>query len=154
MKRTICLLAGLWSLLCGLTFANQNKTMETKTLVAYFSATGTTRAVAQQIAELTGADLFEITPAEPLYLVRPQLAQRAVAQQRGDGRPQSAPRHGKTIARHEPIRHPLFGLPHLVGLAPAYHPDLYRADCTERKDHHPLCHIRQQCNKPQRTFPD
>lgn len=65
MKRTVCLLAGLWSLLCGLTFANQNTTMETKTLVACFSATGTTRAVAQQIAELTGADLFEIVPAEP-----------------------------------------------------------------------------------------
>ena len=65
MKRTICLLVGLWSLLCGLTFANQNTTMETKTLVAYFSATGTTRAVAQQIAELTHADVYEIAPAVP-----------------------------------------------------------------------------------------
>ena len=66
MKRTVCLLAGLWSLLCGLTFANQNTTMKaSKSLVAYFSATGTTRAVAQQIAELTGADLFEIAPANP-----------------------------------------------------------------------------------------
>ena len=33
-----------------------------KTLVAYFSATGTTRAVAEQLAELLGADLSEITP--------------------------------------------------------------------------------------------
>lgn len=39
--------------------------METKTLVAYFSATGTTRAVAQQIAELTHADVYEIAPAVP-----------------------------------------------------------------------------------------
>lgn len=33
-----------------------------KTLVAYFSATGTTRAVAGQLAEIIGADLYEITP--------------------------------------------------------------------------------------------
>ena len=38
---------------------------KTKTLVAYFSATGNTRAVAARIAELTGADLYEIEPARP-----------------------------------------------------------------------------------------
>jgi len=36
-----------------------------KTLVAVFSATGNTRSVAEQIASLTGADLYEIVPAEP-----------------------------------------------------------------------------------------
>ena len=34
-------------------------------LVVYFSATGNTKAVAEAIAETLGADLFEITPAEP-----------------------------------------------------------------------------------------
>lgn len=34
-------------------------------LVAYFSATGTTKRVAEKIAELTGADLYEIVPANP-----------------------------------------------------------------------------------------
>ncbi len=34
-------------------------------LVAYFSATGTTRGVAERIAALTGADLAEILPAQP-----------------------------------------------------------------------------------------
>ena len=34
-------------------------------LVVYFSASGHTEAVAQTIAEATGGDLFEITPAEP-----------------------------------------------------------------------------------------
>lgn len=34
-------------------------------LVAYFSCTGNTRAVAEQIAGLTGGDLFEIVPAQP-----------------------------------------------------------------------------------------
>ena len=34
-------------------------------LVAYFSATGNTERVANTIAEVTGGDLFEITPADP-----------------------------------------------------------------------------------------
>lgn len=34
-------------------------------LVVYYSATGNTKAVAETIAEATGADTFEITPAEP-----------------------------------------------------------------------------------------
>ncbi len=36
-----------------------------KTLVAYFSATGTTRTLAEYAAELLGADLYEIVPEEP-----------------------------------------------------------------------------------------
>ena len=34
-------------------------------LVAYFSASGVTARVAREIAEATGADLYEIEPAEP-----------------------------------------------------------------------------------------
>ena len=33
--------------------------------VVYFSATGTTKGVAEKIAKITGADLFEIIPEEP-----------------------------------------------------------------------------------------
>lgn len=36
-----------------------------ETLVVYFSATGNTENVANYIAEATGADVFEIEPAEP-----------------------------------------------------------------------------------------
>lgn len=36
-----------------------------KTLVAYFSATGTTARAARGIAEALGADLYEIEPAQP-----------------------------------------------------------------------------------------
>ena len=35
-----------------------------KTLVAYFSATGTTARLAKTLAAATGADLYEITPAQ------------------------------------------------------------------------------------------
>lgn len=36
-----------------------------KMLVAYFSHTGNTRSIARQIQEATGADVFEIVPANP-----------------------------------------------------------------------------------------
>ena len=38
---------------------------EAKALVVYFSCTGNTKAVAEKISELTGADLYEIVPADP-----------------------------------------------------------------------------------------
>ena len=43
------------------TACGQNK-KEMKTLVAYFSATGTTEAVAKDLAEVTGGTLYEIIP--------------------------------------------------------------------------------------------
>ena len=38
---------------------------EMKTLVVYFSATGTTKAAAQKLAKEFNADLYEITPEQP-----------------------------------------------------------------------------------------
>lgn len=39
--------------------------METKTLVVYFSATGTTKRLAEYAAEILNADLYEIVPENP-----------------------------------------------------------------------------------------
>lgn len=36
-----------------------------KKLIAYFSATGVTRKLAEKLAEVTGADIFEIIPTVP-----------------------------------------------------------------------------------------
>ena len=44
---------------------NDGDQSESRTLVAYFSASGNTEAVAQTIADTLDADLFEITPADP-----------------------------------------------------------------------------------------
>ena len=52
----------------ALTFAQASDfepTGNSRTLVAYFSATGNTRTVAQRIAELTGSDIYEIQPQRP-----------------------------------------------------------------------------------------
>ncbi len=56
-------------LVMGLGACNQNKNnvndKKLKVLVAYFSATGTTEKVAQQIADATGGELYRITPEQP-----------------------------------------------------------------------------------------
>ena len=49
-------------------FANQNKEVnmsDKKVLVAYYSHSGNTKAVAEKIQHLTGGDIFEITPKTP-----------------------------------------------------------------------------------------
>ena len=45
--------------------ATSTVTTTGKTLVVYFSATGTTQSVAQTIADTVGADLFEVVPSDP-----------------------------------------------------------------------------------------
>lgn len=45
--------------------ASVNESKAADTVVVYFSATGTTKEVAERIANVTDADIFEITPAEP-----------------------------------------------------------------------------------------
>jgi len=72
MKRLTLILAAcslLWTACAQKnTQNNDTQTMENnakKTLVAYFSATGTTKAAAQQLAAQCNADLFEITPEQP-----------------------------------------------------------------------------------------
>jgi len=43
----------------------QEADMEHKTLVVYFSATGTTEPLAEYAAEILGADIYEIVPEQP-----------------------------------------------------------------------------------------
>ena len=44
--------------------AREEKNMS-ESLVAYFSASGSTRRLAQRLAKVAGADLFEIVPERP-----------------------------------------------------------------------------------------
>ena len=59
MRRIIIAAAAV---LMTLTACGQNNKKEMNTLVAYFSATGTTKAVAKELAEAAGATLYEIKP--------------------------------------------------------------------------------------------
>ncbi|MCR4680870.1 MAG: NAD(P)H-dependent oxidoreductase [Bacteroidales bacterium] len=72
MKKTFFTLAVMALILtsCGQK-SNENQTSnnqnekQMKTLVAYFSATGTTRGIAEKLAKVTDATLYEIKPEVP-----------------------------------------------------------------------------------------
>ena len=69
MKRITLILAAIVAIglaACAQKTVNQKEeTKKMKTLVAYFSATGTTERVATQLAEVAGADLYRIEPETP-----------------------------------------------------------------------------------------
>ena len=68
MKRTLLILAACCLMLGACAqkkTENQNTEPMKKTLVAYFSATGNTRAAAERLAKERNADLFEIAPEVP-----------------------------------------------------------------------------------------
>lgn len=69
MKRFLLAMATLLTISMGACSQNnkakETTKMEKKTLVAFFSATGTTKGVAQMIANATGGDLYQIEPEEP-----------------------------------------------------------------------------------------
>lgn len=68
MKKTLLMMAALLTISLGVC-AQANKTKvnkNRKVLVTYFSASGVTKGIAQQLAEVAGADLYEIKP-DKLY---------------------------------------------------------------------------------------
>lgn len=69
MKRIFLAIAAMTMVLsaCGQNKKNEQtqntqEEKQMKTLVAYFSATGTTKALAEKLAAVTGGDLYEIKP--------------------------------------------------------------------------------------------
>ena len=67
MKKIVMMLAALLTMslsACSQRNKKESKEMK-KVLVAYFSASGVTKSVAQQLAEVTGGTLHEIKPAQP-----------------------------------------------------------------------------------------
>lgn len=65
MKKLVIMLTALLTIsLSACSQSNKKENKEMKVLVAYFSATGVTKGVAQQLAEVAGADLHEIKPVQ------------------------------------------------------------------------------------------
>ena len=91
---------------------------QTKVLVVYFSATGSTKAVAGYIAETLGADTFELTPQEP-YLAADldyNNSESRVCREHADPALQDvAGPHLYRCGELGTIRHGVCGLSHLVG---------------------------------------
>ena len=71
MKTLLFIIIGILIISAGVVFAfnntskaNANNTTNKNILVAYFSATGTTKRVAENLAKATGGDLYEIKPVK------------------------------------------------------------------------------------------
>ena len=72
MKNIVLIILTLLVITAGIVYAVQSKlatnkgvNMDKKVLIAYFSATGTTKKVAENLAKATGGDLYEIKPLKP-----------------------------------------------------------------------------------------
>ena len=72
MKKLLLVFLSLIFVCAGIVLAQsntqnskENYKMNKKTLVVYFSATGNTRRVAQNLAKAADADIYEIKPAKP-----------------------------------------------------------------------------------------
>ena len=67
MKKIVLAMAALLTIsLSACSQSNKQKeNKQMKVLVAYFSASGVTKGVAEQLAAVAGADLHEIKPAQP-----------------------------------------------------------------------------------------
>ena len=87
-----------------------------KTLVVYYSRTGTTQSVAEQIAALTGADLFKVERKEPYPSDYSTTTEVAKEEKEANARPELATYLPKaTVAAYDTI---LFGFPIWWGTAP------------------------------------
>lgn len=65
----------------------QNKSNAPKVLVAYFSWSGNTREIANQIKDLTGADLFEIETVKPYSTNYNKCVEEAKVEKADNARP-------------------------------------------------------------------
>ena len=72
MRKIMLIILGIFIIGAGVVFAlsnnskaNTDNNVDKKILVAYFSATGTTRGVAENLAKATGGGLYEIRPMIP-----------------------------------------------------------------------------------------
>ena len=92
MKKAIAIMMAL-CLLLGVG-ALAEEAVHSDALVIYFSATGTTKGVAEKLANVTGADLYEIVPAEPYTDEDLNYSDRSTRATREQDDPQTRPEIG------------------------------------------------------------
>lgn len=90
-----------------------------KTLVAYFSATGTTARVAKMLAETIGADLHEIQPKQPYTSADLNWNDRNSRSSRESNDPSSRPAVANTVENMPQYDHIFIGFPIWWYTAPA-----------------------------------
>ncbi|MDR2761580.1 MAG: NAD(P)H-dependent oxidoreductase [Planctomycetaceae bacterium] len=117
MKKMICFTAFVVAL-CGMAQAQSKDETTTqgkgKILIAYFSWGGNTRAMAKQIQQQTGGDLFEIATIKPYPKNYDECVAAAKKEQQNNIRPQLAA-DIKNIADYDTI---FIGFPNWWGTMP------------------------------------
>ena len=136
--RKLCIFLALAAVTMGI---------EAKTIVVYFSATGTTKAAAQKIAKAQKATLWEIQPAEPYTA--------ADLDWRNKQSRSSLEMNDQTVHQHHAVRHHLCGLPYLVGYLPADHQFVVgqQPAAAGGQDAYPLRHLRRFRHRAVRGVP-
>ena len=89
------------------TAAQQNSSGDGKILIAYFSWGGNTKGIAEEIADQTGADLFEITMVHPYSTDYNTVLDEAQRDQNAQARPELAT-HVEDMSQYDTI---LLGYP-------------------------------------------
>lgn len=92
-----------------------------KKLVAYFSAGGVTKKVAERLAAAAGADLFEIEPAVPYTVADLDWTNKKSRSSVEMNDPSSRPEIAREAGQPGGIRHRVFRVPHLVVCGSHYH---------------------------------
>lgn len=101
-------------MMSGTTVNAQNNSKAKKVLVAYFSWSGNTRIIAEQIRELTGGELFEIRTSKPYPEVYRQCTEAAKKEKEADIRPELATK----VSNIEDYDVIFIGYPNWWGTAP------------------------------------
>lgn len=129
-----------------------------KTLVAYFSATGTTKAAAQRLAKEMNADLYEIAPEVPYTSAdldwRDKQSRSTKEMQDKTSRP-AIKGTCPNIADYDTV---WIGFPHLVVHSTHHCQHLHRSPRPERQGAQRLRHQRRQRRvglgqRPQKRLP-
>ena len=92
MKKIVAMIVGLCLALSLAAFAEE--AAHSDTLVVYFSCTGTTKGVAETLAGVTGADLYEIVPAVPYTVEDLNYGDRGTRATREQDNPETRPEIG------------------------------------------------------------
>ena len=151
MKKAIAFLMVLCMLLGVSALAEE--AAHSDTLVIYFSCTGTTKGVAEKLANVTGADLYEIVPAVPYTEEDLNYNDRSTRATSEQDHPDTRPGDRRRGRRPDRLHHRLHRLSHLVGRGAAHPVHLRGEPRLHRQDRDPLLHLGRQRHRPQRQGP-
>lgn len=92
-----------------------------KKLVAYFSASGTTKKAAERLTKAAGADLFEIRPAVPYSSADLNWMDKKSRSSVEMSDPRLPPGDCRKASQYGGLRHGVHWLPHLVVCCAPYY---------------------------------